>query len=144
MPAPRPFPDAGPMTNTRIQRAAAVAGATVAALVAWTFMHIVSDIDLAVRSGGSVTHVGAVAVAATAILVGLAGWALLALLERFTSRPRPIWLGIAIAVFLVSLLGPFGGVDAAAIGSLSALHAVVAAALIAGLSRTARTPQRRP
>jgi hypothetical protein len=126
------------MTNTHVQRAAAVAGATIAALVAWTFIHVVSDIDLAFRSGGSVTHVGAAAVAATAIVAGLAGWALLALLERFTTRPRPVWIGIAIAVFLVSLLGPLGGVDAAAIGSLSALHAVVAAALIAGLSRTAR------
>jgi len=124
--------------NTRIQRAAAVAGATVAALVAWTFIHVVSDIDLAVRGGGSITHVGAGAVAATTILVGLAGWALLAVLERFTARPRPLWIGIAIVVFLVSLLGPTGGVNAAAIGSLAALHAIVAATLIAGLSRTAR------
>jgi len=124
------------MRNTRIRRAAAVAGATVAALVAWTFMHVVGDIDLAVNSGGSVTHVTGWAVAATAILVGLAGWALLALLERYTTRPRPIWIGIAVAVFLISLLGPLGGVSAAAVGSLVALHAVVAAALIAGLSRT--------
>ncbi|HZM76240.1 MAG TPA: DUF6069 family protein [Candidatus Limnocylindrales bacterium] len=126
------------MRNTRIQRVAAVGGATVAALVAWTFIHVVSDVDLAVQSGDSVTHVGAAAVAATAIFVGLAGWALLALLERYTTRPRPIWIGVAVAVFLLSLLGPLGGVNAAAIGSLSALHAVVAAALIAGLSRTAR------
>jgi hypothetical protein len=126
------------MNNTRIQRAAAVAGATVAGLVAWTFIHVVSGIDLAVNSGGSVTRVGAGAVALTAILAGLAGWGLLALLERFTSRPRPLWIGIAIAVFLVSLLGPFGGINAAAIGSLSSLHAVVAAALIVGLSRTTR------
>lgn len=126
------------MNNTRLQRAAAVADATVAALVAWTFIHVVSDIDLAVRSGGSVTHVGAASVAATVIAVGLAGWALLALLERFTTKARAIWVGIAVAVFLVSLLGPAGGVNAAAVGSLLALHSVVAAALIAGLYRSAR------
>jgi len=126
------------MNNTRIQRAAAIGGATVAALVVWTFTHVVSGVDLAVSSGGSVTHVGALAVAATTLLAGFAGWALLALLEHFTSRPRPIWVGIAFGVFLVSLLGPLGGVNAAAIGGLLALHATVAAALIAGMYRTVR------
>jgi hypothetical protein len=125
------------MNNTHIQRAAAVAGATVAALVAWTFIHVVSDIDLAVHSGGSVTRVGAAAVAATALGVGLAGWALLALLERFTTKARPIWVSIAAAVFLVSLLGTAGGVNAAAVGGLLALHSVVAATLVAGMYRTA-------
>src|SRR5262245_61514185 len=61
--------------NKRLQRAAVVGAAAIAALVAWTFIHVVSGVDLAVRTGTSVTHVGAIAVAFTAILAGLAGWA---------------------------------------------------------------------
>ena len=45
-------------------------------------------------------------VAGTSLVTALAGWGLLALLERFTARPRTIWTAIAVLVGLLSLAGP--------------------------------------
>ncbi|WP_328474065.1 DUF6069 family protein [Actinoplanes sp. NBC_00393] len=103
---------------------------TVAATeAAYLVLRYGAGIDL---TAGDVT-VGPAAVAVTAAVAALAGWALLAVLERFTSRAVRIWRIVAVAVFLVSLLGTLGGVDAGAVFGLSLLHAVVAGALITGL-----------
>jgi hypothetical protein len=40
---------------------------------------------------------------------GIAGWGVLAVLERFTSRARTIWLVVAVLVVLASLLTPLSG-----------------------------------
>ncbi|MGH8965935.1 MAG: DUF6069 family protein, partial [Actinomycetes bacterium] len=99
------------------------------------------DIDLAVRSGGdTVRQVSSLAVTLTSLGVGFAGWALLALLERWTPRARPVWTVIAGAVFTVSLLGPLGAVTPEAAAVLMGMHCVVAAILIYGLRRTAHAP----
>jgi peptidoglycan/LPS O-acetylase OafA/YrhL len=47
-----------------------------------------------------------------ALLGGLAGWGALALLEKFTSRPRKVWTIIAVVVLVVSL-PPLATLDAA-------------------------------
>ena len=118
-------------------------GATaVAGEAAFLALHNVAGVDLAVHTGDTVDHVGPVAVGATCIVVALAGWGLLALLERFTARSRLIWTIIAAAVFVVSLLGPAGGVDASATLGLVALHLIVAAVLVVGLPWAGRRARR--
>jgi hypothetical protein len=85
-----------------------------------------------------VTQVGPAAVITTSLAAGMCGWLLLAILERYSTRPRRTWLVIAIAVLVVSLLGPLtSAVTAATTGALIAMHAVVVVVLIAGLSRRA-------
>lgn len=81
------------------------------------------------------------AVTLTALVVGLAGWVLLTLLERWTDRARSVWTVTAAVVFAVSLLGPLGAVTARATAVLIGLHVLVAAILIEGLLRTTRRDQ---
>jgi hypothetical protein len=76
----------------------------------------------------------------TTLLAGLAGWGLLALLERFTTRARRTWIVIALVVLVLSLAaGPLGGVTAGAKVALACLHLAAGAVLIPLLGRADRT-----
>lgn len=116
-------------TARRTGRGITVAAATAGALLLWA----VNGPDLAVRRGGAVQHIGPVAVAATALLAGLAAWALLAVLERTAGRPARTYRIIASIVLVLSLAGPLGGADASSRLVLLAMHLTVGAALIIGL-----------
>ncbi|HZJ05567.1 MAG TPA: DUF6069 family protein [Nocardioidaceae bacterium] len=88
-------------------RAFSVASAALASLAVWTIAVPLLGIDLFVRpGGGSPQTVGAGTVVAVSLIASLLGWALLALLERRTSRARAIWTGAAVAALLLSLGGP--------------------------------------
>jgi len=71
-------------------------------------------------------------------VAALAGWALLATLERVQAPGRPPagpsgpWVA-----FVVSLAGPLAGVTTAARVALACLHLLVAAVLVIGLRRSA-------
>lgn len=122
----------------RRRRVRAVLAATAATLAVWVAAVPFAGVDLMARSGGAERRVTPVAVGVATVVAGLAGWALLALLERFTTRARTVWLAVAVVVLLVSLLGPLGGVGTAAILTLLVLHLVAAAVLVPMLARTAR------
>jgi len=125
------------MTNrTGLQRVSVVVAAAVCATITWVVVHVLGGVDLTVKSG---PEINVVAVALTAAAAAGAGWIALVLVERRSARPRRTWTVLALAVFVVSLLGPLGGTTAAATGVLLALHSVVAAVVITGLGRTART-----
>ncbi|WP_319460719.1 DUF6069 family protein [Micromonospora sp. RTP1Z1] len=118
-------------------RALAVLVATAAALAVWVVAVPLAGVELAVDNGGTEQPVGPGAVAVAALLAGLAGWALLALLERFTRRARSIFTWVAAAVLLVSMLAPLsGGVGAAAKLTLALMH-LSAALVVPALRRTA-------
>ncbi|GAA2276106.1 hypothetical protein GCM10010149_18980 [Nonomuraea roseoviolacea subsp. roseoviolacea] len=111
-------------------------GATAAALAVWALAVPVAGVTLTVRTGGGAQTVGAVPVAVVSLLAGLAGWALLAVLERRAARPRRIWTITALVVCVVSLAGPLGSAaGAAATLVLLSLHLVVGAVLITWLAR---------
>ena len=120
-------------TQTRVPAIAVVAAAAVAAEVVFLAVHQAAGVDLAVRGGDTVTHVGAVSVAVVSVLVALAGWGLLALLRRVSTRGRRIWTVVATVVLVVSLLGPLGAESASALLGLAALHLTVGAVVIFGL-----------
>ncbi|MFF4888715.1 DUF6069 family protein [Micromonospora chersina] len=123
----------------RPHRALAVLAATAATLAVWAAAVPVAGVDLAVRGGGTEQSVTPAAVGVSTLLAGLAGWALLALLERFNARARAVWTGAAGLVLLLSLLGPVGGgVGAAATLTLVAMHLAAGAVLVPLLRRTAR------
>lgn len=123
------------MSNPVSRRMIAIGTAAVAGLAVWSVARLAIGADPAVRTGGAVQSVGPVAVVLTALVVGLAGWGLAALLDRITRRGRLIWTVIASVVLVVSLLGPLGGVDNASRLTLALLHLAVGGVLIAGLAR---------
>jgi Family of unknown function (DUF6069) len=125
--------------HVRAVRAAAVAGATGAALAVWAVAVPLAGATLNVRLNGAVQQVGAGTVAGTALLAGLAGWLLLAGLERFGRRPRRSWSITAGLLMSASLAGPLhSGVGGGAAAALAAMHLAVGVVLIAVLPRTAR------
>jgi hypothetical protein len=71
------------------------------------------------------------------LVFSLLGWGTLALLERFTRRPRINWSVLAIAVLLLSFV-PIGLEQATADTKimLAVIHLAVAAALVPMLART--------
>ncbi|WP_431935262.1 DUF6069 family protein [Micromonospora sp. RP3T] len=122
----------------RRDRLLTVLAATVATLLGWVVAVPLAGVELVARSGDGEQHVTPFAVAVSTLLAGLAGWALLALLERFTGRARTVWTAVAALVLLLSLLGPLGGgAGGPATVALVALHVVAGAVLVPGLRRTA-------
>ncbi|MDJ0347414.1 DUF6069 family protein [Streptomyces sp. H10-C2] len=120
-------------------RAFAVLGSAAAALAVWTVTVPLAGAHLTVRMNGATQPVGPGAVVTASLLAGLAGWALLATLERFGHRPRRAWTGIAVLVLALSLAGPLGsGVHSATTMALAGMHLAVGAVLIPALRHSAR------
>ncbi len=110
-----------------------------AALALWALAGPVAGVAPTVRLDGAVRPVGPGAVAAASLLAGLAGWALLALLERVLKRPGRTWTVIAVAVLVLSLPGPItDAADIASAAILTGMHLIVAAVLIPGLGGSGR------
>ncbi|WP_433221459.1 DUF6069 family protein [Microtetraspora malaysiensis] len=123
--------------NTSVKRLLlTVIGAPAAALAVWALAVPVAGTTLTARMGDGTQLVGPVLVVVTSLLAGLAGWGLLAVLERFASQPGRTWTIVALIVLALSLFGPIGNaVGIAATLVLLLLHLVVGAALVLGLPR---------
>ncbi|MEV4537716.1 DUF6069 family protein [Asanoa sp. NPDC049518] len=119
----------------RRARGLAVVAAAAATFTVWTVAHQIAGVDLVVDNGA--TTVTPAAVVLVTVLAGLAGWGLLALLERFTSRGTRTWTWIATAFLAVSLLGPLGSAEGAgATIALLAMHLATGAVLIPIMARS--------
>ena len=90
--------------------------------------------ELEVRVGAGTRVVGVVDVIVAALVAGLAGWGVRALIRRLTGGGDRLWLGLCAVVLLVSLLGPLGAATPAAAGLLVAEHVAVGSAVALGLS----------
>src|SRR4051794_2683019 len=110
-----------------------VLAAMAAGTAAWTVAGPLLGVDLVVRSGGHLQHVGQLAVVLTGLVAGLVAWGVLALLERFTSHARGLWRALAAVVLVLSLAGPLGAVTTSATVALVVLHLVVGGVLIVAL-----------
>jgi hypothetical protein len=139
---------ATPTTRPRRARALAVIAATLAALAVWLITDPLLGIDLTgtTRPGSQqLQPITPALVAGASLAVALAGWALLALLERFTARARTIWTAVALLVALLSLAGPLSALastTAANVLALALMHLAVAAVLIPMLAGTSPAPAR--
>ena len=123
--------------RTSVQRGAAVGAAAVGALVLWAGTG--GDPVVQAADGGE-QHVGAAAVVITAVVAGLAGWALLAVLERTTRHAYAIWATVATLVFGLSLIPMAGAaVGASSLGALLGLHVVVYVLLTIAFGKTAQS-----
>lgn len=120
-------------------RLAAVVIAVLAALAIWTVAEVVFHIHLRAPEGlGSSGDIGALSVILASAFASLAGWGLLALLERLTARARSVWMTIAVVALLLSLVTPLSGtgITPANRAVLVLMHLAVGAVLIPGLYRT--------
>ena len=79
------------------------------------------------------------------VAAGIAGWVVIAMLERYTSSPRGVWIALTLAVLVLSVVPVFR--TTANLGTqlmLTALHYVAAAVLIPALPQRHTTATRRP
>jgi len=115
-------------------RAATILGAVIANLVIWAISTYVGQVDLHVNG----TDVGPVLVAGVTLLAGLVAWGLLAFLERRMANAWKIWRNIALAVLVISMIGPLGADEALGKTTLSLMHVFAGAIIIKGFSNTVR------
>jgi hypothetical protein len=112
--------------------------ATAATLAVWLIADPLAGVNLTARTGAGTVPIGPPPVVVVTLLAGLAGWGLLAVLERYTRRPARTWTIIALAVLIMSLAGPLGnGVGTASKLVLASMHLVAGAVLIPVLARSA-------
>ena len=128
---------ASPRTR-RTRRLLAVLAAAVAALAVWAVAGPALGVDIVAATGATTAAIAPVRSVLSAAAVGLAGWGLLAVLERVTARPRRVWTAVAVAVLVVSLPAPLLSASSLAAGvTLAAMHLAVGAVLIPLLPRSA-------
>jgi len=132
--------NARPPTARRTTRAVAAGLATLGALTVWVVADPLLGIDFSVTQSGTTTVVGPGSIIGSALAASLLGWALLAVLERYTPRARRAWVTSAVVVLLLSLVVPFiaGEIETGAQMSLLAMHLVVGAVLIPVYARSSR------
>lgn len=123
-------------------RALVVLGAVLAAAAVWVIAVPIAGLDVTVPETPSSTNridLALAPVVVASLLASLAGWALLAVLERFVPRKAAlVWTVIAVLFTLVSL--PFGaGFTGTERAVLAALHLAVAAVAIPFLPRAGRS-----
>ncbi|MCL6302953.1 DUF6069 family protein [Streptomyces kronopolitis] len=126
--------------SPRSARVLAVLGTAAATLVVWAIAAVLLDVRLDVRMkpGAALQHVGPATVVLASLVAGFAAWALLALLERLTPRARRVWTVIAVAVLALSLIAPLqSGVTTGVKVTLLCMHLVAGAVLVPALARTA-------
>src|SRR6202521_3831840 len=116
----------------------AVLGATAAAVAIWVVATLAgAELTVSFGTGQPIQKVTVVNVVVAALVGSLAGWGLLALLRRFTTKARAVWSVTAIVAALLSLGGPLSATASAGTKvSLVAMHLAVATVLIAVLRRT--------
>jgi hypothetical protein len=121
-------------------RALCVAGGAAAAAIAWAIEVPLLGVRLSVRFGAMHPQtVAAGQVIGAALVAGLIGWLLLAVLDRRAPHARAAWTVTALLVLALSLLLPLtAGTTASAVTGLIVLHLTVGAVVIPGLARTAR------
>lgn len=121
--------------SARGQRLVATGLAVLAPVLVWVVADPMLGHRLRMADGEQTLDIGAMPVALAALLAALAGWGLLAVLERFwRRRARAVWTGVAVAVLALSFLPLTGdGMDGGTRAALALMHLAVAAALIPGL-----------
>ena len=125
------------MTTSARTSVAAVLGATAAAVAIWAVATAAgADLTVSFGPGQPIQKITVVNVVVAALVGSLAGWGLLALLRRFTTKARAIWTVTAIVAALLSLAGPLSTISSAGTKArLVSMHLAVAAVLIVVLRR---------
>jgi uncharacterized membrane protein len=130
-------PDVRP-GRARARALGTVAGPLTAA-VTWLIEVPLLGLHLTYRFGsGPAQSIGIGQAIGASLAAGLAGWLVLAVLERRAARPRAAWAGLALIAAAGSLALPLtAATTASATAGLIVMHLAVGAAVIPLLARTA-------
>ena len=120
-------------------RAMAILDALILNLLILAGARVINGEYPVAKVGDDEQTIGFAQVIIVTVLAGLVAWGLLALLERATGRAATIWTAIAVAVFLLSMLGPLGsGVGTSSKVVLALMHIAAAVTIIPLMRRSAR------
>lgn len=111
--------------------------AVVVAGLLWGLWRLLG-VDLEVGAGDRVRSVGLISVLVATAVVSLTGLALLGFLGRRTPQALRIWTGLAVAVLLLSALGPLGATTTTGLLALLSLHLAVGLVVIVAAHRATR------
>jgi hypothetical protein len=92
--------------SRRLRRALGIVVTVLVALATWTVGHLAGADYWITDSMGSV-RIDPVVVTQVTVVVGLAAWAVLALLERTTRHATAIWTALALVVLVASYVPVF-------------------------------------
>lgn len=112
--------------------------AVLAAVATWAVWTQALGVDLVADTGSGPRDIGAAAVVLTSLVVAGAAAGLLRLMEARLTRGLRYWTVTAVAVWVLSLLGPLGATTASGVLGLASLHVVVGAVVVLGLLRPGR------
>jgi hypothetical protein len=123
-------------------RPVAVALGVLAALTVWTVSELVFRVEVRQPAFGTGVPQDLTAgpIVIASVVVGLAAWLALAMLERITRHARAAWVALATLTMAVSLGAPLSGrgIDGGSRLVLTLLHLTVGTLLIVLLARTSR------
>ena len=128
----------------RAGRIVAIAIAATATGLAWLLGWLV-HVDYVVDTPIGTRKITLALTIVATVAAGIAGWVVIAMLERYTSSPRGVWIALTLAVLVLSVVPVFR--TTANLGTqlmLTALHCVAAAVLIPALPQRHTTATRRP
>jgi hypothetical protein len=120
------------------RRVIVIAAAAVANVLAWLAGRH-AHVDYVVQTPFGGREITLSLVIAATLVSGLVGWAVFSLLERHTSNTGRAWIALAALVLTLSIVPILVlQADLATRLTLTALHCIAAAVLIAGLPQTRR------
>jgi hypothetical protein len=127
----------------RAGRIVTIAIAAAATGLAWLLGRL-AHVDYIVDTPIGTREITLALTVVATVTAGIAGWVVIALLERYTSSPRGAWIALTLVVLVVSIVPVFW--TTANLGTqlmLTALHCVAAAVLIPALLQRHTTATRR-
>jgi uncharacterized membrane protein YecN with MAPEG domain len=127
----------------RAGRIVAIAIAATATGLAWLLGRL-AHVDYIVDTPIGTRKITLALTVVATVAAGIAGWVVIALLERYTSSPRSVWIALTLVVLVVSIVPVFwttANLDTQLM--LTALHCVAAAVLIPALPQRHTTATRR-
>jgi peptidoglycan/LPS O-acetylase OafA/YrhL len=127
------------MSHTATGRVVAIAVAATATGLAWLFGRF-AHVDYIADTPMGTRQITLPLIVVATVVAGIAGWGLIALLERYTRSSGRIWIALTIVVLVLSILPVFRTTaNPATQYTLAALHCVAAAVLIPALPQRHKT-----
>ena len=115
------------------RRGIVVVAATVLTGLTWLFGRL-AGVDYVAQTPLGTREVTLVLTVVATAVSGLIGWAVVAVLERYTTSTRTLWIALGLVVLVASVIPVIATTAAFATKvTLIALHCVAAAVLIPGL-----------
>ena len=121
----------------RLVRAATAVAASIAGLLVWVVAVPLAGVDLEFEDvAGDIRQIGPAEIISFSIISTVAGWLLIALLEKLVPRYAVrIWTGVAVGVLVLSFL-PLLSMGVGAFIALGVMHAAVGLVIIAAMRET--------